>query len=75
MRTAKIPRRWCRHSSRAIWLVGEGELVGTYRMQRIVLEDEEGDGQESRIGIKERIRTAGSGPGFLTSYPFGSSRS
>jgi hypothetical protein len=40
-----------------VWLVGEGELVGTYRVQRIVLEDEEvflveeGGGQESRIGI------------------------
>ena len=40
-----------------VWLVGEGELVGPYRVQRIVLEDEEvflveeGSGQESRIGI------------------------
>ena len=40
-----------------VWLVGEGELVGSYRVQRIVLEDEEvflvdeGDGQVSRLGI------------------------
>ena len=41
-----------------VWLVGEGELGGAYRVQRIVLEDEEvflveeGGEQESRIGIK-----------------------
>jgi len=41
-----------------VWLVGEGELVGTYRVQQIVLEDEEvflveeGSGQKSRIGIE-----------------------
>ena len=41
-----------------VWLVGEGELVGSYRVQQIDLEDEEvflveeASGQLSRIGIE-----------------------
>lgn len=41
-----------------VWLVGEGEVVGTYRVERIVVEDEEvflvetAGGQESRLSIE-----------------------
>jgi hypothetical protein len=41
-----------------VWLVGEGEVVGTYRVERIVVEEEEVflvetvGGQESRLSIE-----------------------